>query len=92
LIAEARATDIIAMRKVAELKAKADKYDALQAKKMEKVRAAKGLPRVATPGVPQGAEQTRLARKDAAFERAKTSGGQARVEAFDEYLKAAKII
>lgn len=92
LIAEARATDIIAMRKVADLKAKADKYDALQAKKMEKVRAAKGLPKVATPGVPQGAEQTRLARKDAAFERAKTSGGQARVEAFDEYLKAAKII
>jgi hypothetical protein len=68
LISQARADDILAMRKVAELKAKADKYDALNAKKMEKVRAAKGLPRVATPGVPQGNEQLRANRATAAWE------------------------
>lgn len=50
LIAEARATDILAMRKVADLKRDADKYRALMAKKMEKVRAAKGLPKISTPG------------------------------------------
>jgi hypothetical protein len=88
LIAEARATDIIAMRKVADLKAKADKYDALQAKKMEKVRAAKGLPKVATPGVPQGAEQTRKARAQAAWEATKSSKGRARDEAFAAYLQS----
>ena len=92
LIGQARASDILAMRTAAEWKAKAAKYDALQAKKMEKVRAAKGLPRTVKPGVAVSNEQTRAVRKDAAFERAKNSGGQARVEAFDEYLKSAGII
>jgi hypothetical protein len=56
LIASAAATDILAMRKVADLKAKADKWDALQKKKMEGVRAAKALPKVARPGtaLPKG--------------------------------------
>jgi hypothetical protein len=53
LIGQARASDILAMRKAADWKAKAEKYDALQAKKMEKVRAAKDLPRVAKPGSAQ---------------------------------------
>jgi hypothetical protein len=59
LISQARAQDIIAMHKVATIKAKADKFDALMAKKMEKVRAAKKLPPVATPGVsnPDGVKQ-----------------------------------
>jgi hypothetical protein len=92
LITQARAADIIAMKKVADLKAKAAKYDALQAKKMEKVRAAKGLPRAVKPGVAVSSDQTRTVRKDAAFERAKNSNGQARVEAFDEYLRSAGII
>jgi hypothetical protein len=52
-IAEARASDILAMQKVSQLKAKADKYDTLMAKKMETVRAAKALPKVAKPGVAQ---------------------------------------
>jgi hypothetical protein len=51
LIAQARAPDILAMRKAAEWKAKADQLDRLNAKKMEKVRAAKGLPDSATPTV-----------------------------------------
>jgi hypothetical protein len=53
LIGQARASDILAMRKAADWKAKAEKFDALQAKKMEKVRAAKDLPRVAKPGSAQ---------------------------------------
>ena len=59
LIASAGAHDILAMKKVAELKAKADRWDALQRKKMETVRAAKALPKVAKPGTaqPKGAAQ-----------------------------------
>lgn len=53
LIEQARAPDILAMKTAAEWKAKADKYDGLMAKKMEKVRAAKTLPKVATPGTKQ---------------------------------------
>jgi hypothetical protein len=59
LIGQARATDILAMRTAAEWKAKASKYDALQAKKMEKVRAAKGLPKQVKPGVSQTTDQSR---------------------------------
>jgi hypothetical protein len=57
-IAEARATDILAMRKAADWKAKAAKYDALMSKKMEKVREAKALPKVSRPGAaqPKGAQ------------------------------------
>jgi hypothetical protein len=64
LIEQARAPDILAMRKAAEWKAKADKLDRLEAKKMEKVRAAKGLPKVATPGTsraPGAAQQNQYA-------------------------------
>lgn len=53
LIAQARAPDILAMRTAAEWKAKADQLDRLNAKKMEKVRAAKELPRVSKPGTAQ---------------------------------------
>lgn len=42
--------DILAMRTAHEWKTKSDKYDALMAKQMEKVREAKSLPRVSRPG------------------------------------------
>lgn len=42
--------DLLALHKVSAIKAKADKYDALMAKQMEKVREAKNLPRVSRPG------------------------------------------
>lgn len=45
--------DVLALRTAAEWKAKADKLDALMAKRMEKVRGAKNLPRVSRPGVAQ---------------------------------------
>jgi hypothetical protein len=50
---DATANEISALVKAGEWKAKADKLDALMAKKMETVRAAKGMPRVSKPGVPQ---------------------------------------
>jgi hypothetical protein len=87
LISQARASDILAMRTASNWKAKADKYDALQAKKMENVRAAKGLPRVATPGVAQGGDQVRANRAATAFERAKsTNNREAKGAAFYEFL------
>lgn len=53
-IDEASAADILALRAVSQLKAKADKYDTLMARQMEKVREAKTLPKVSRPGVSQG--------------------------------------
>lgn len=93
LIAQARADDILAMKTAADWRAKAQRYDALMAKKMEKVRSAKGLPKVATPGVAQGSEQTRQARAAAAFDRAKGAKSiQDRSDAFADYLTAKGII
>lgn len=59
LIAQARACDIIAMKNVAVLKAKADKYDELNKAKMVNVRAAKGstIPPTARTAAPQGNRQ-----------------------------------
>lgn len=54
LISNARGVDIIAMRGVATLKAKADKWDALQKAKMAPVRAAKGIPPASRPGASGG--------------------------------------
>lgn len=48
------AQDVLAMQAVSVLKAKADKYDTLMAKQMEKVREAKKLPKVSRPGVAAG--------------------------------------
>lgn len=53
-MAQAGSTDILALKMAAEWKAKADKLDALMSKRMEAVRAAKGLPKMARPGVTQG--------------------------------------
>ena len=88
LISQARADDILAMKTAAEWKAKATRYDALMSKKMEKVRSAKGLPKVATPGVSQGTDQLRANRAKAAFERVQSSRNvQDKGDAFYEYLK-----
>lgn len=50
LISQARAPDILAMRVANDWRQKAIKYDALQKTKMEKVRAAKGKPKMTQPG------------------------------------------
>jgi hypothetical protein len=53
---DASANEIAVLVKAGEWKGKADKLDALMVKKMETVGAAKGMPRVSKPGVPQGKE------------------------------------
>ena len=50
-LSQANAQDILALKKATEWKADAEKYRALQKGKMEKVRAAKTLPRAVRPGV-----------------------------------------
>jgi hypothetical protein len=88
LIGQARATDILAIRQAAEWKADAEKYRALQKSKMEKVRAARGLPRVATPGVSQGPDQLRARTAQAALDTALTSKNRdVSGAAFYQYLE-----
>lgn len=53
LMAEATSSDILALKKAAEWKAKAEKFDALNKDKMTAVRAAKGLPTMGKPGTVQ---------------------------------------
>jgi len=50
LMSEATAQDILALKYVSSIKAKADKYDALISKKMSAVSRARQLPRIAKPG------------------------------------------
>lgn len=50
LMADAGATDILALKKAAEWKAKAQKFDKLMAKRMDTVRSAKTMPRMTRPG------------------------------------------
>lgn len=60
VMAQARAADIIALRRIGDFKAKADKYDQLMKKKMEPVRAAKpALPPAARPGAQTGQQRPR---------------------------------
>jgi hypothetical protein len=55
---------------------------------MEKVRAAKGLPRVAKPGVAQGGDQLRARSAQAAIETARTAKNRdVQGAAFFDYLK-----
>jgi hypothetical protein len=86
LIGQARAPDILAMRKVAEAFDKADKYDALQRTKMEKVRSAKGKPPVsAKPGMaqaPGAARQQQYAADREAMRNGDTRATQRVVDTF----------
>ena len=56
-IAQAWPSDVLAMKRVAAFKADAEKWRALQARKMEGVRAARQLPKVSRPGVASGGGQ-----------------------------------
>jgi hypothetical protein len=59
---------------------------------MEKVRAAKGLPKSVKPGVAVSNEQTRAVRSNDAWERTKNSSGQARNDAFADFLQTQGIL
>lgn len=73
LMAEASSADIIALKKASEWKADAEKYRALMAKKMETVRAAKDLPKMARPGVKPSKQQANAARSQQAWDRLKAN-------------------
>lgn len=66
----ANATEVLALKKASEWKAKAERWDAFQASKMTKVRAAKALPRVSTPGT-AAAKPSKSQQADNAFARAR---------------------
>lgn len=86
-LAEPDARDILALRKVAELKTKADKYDKLMAGRMENVRRGKQLPKVSRPGQaqPQGAASARRLESDRNAMRSGDMDAAARV--FGRHLK-----
>jgi hypothetical protein len=83
----ADADQIIALNTVAQFKAKAEKYDALMKKQMERVRQGKNPPPISRPGVVQNPEAKQKKVAEAAWQRAKNSQGAARVDAFAEYLQ-----
>jgi hypothetical protein len=85
-LADVNAQEVLAMKRATDWKAKADKYDALMAKKMETVREAKNLPRLSRPGSPPTRAQAGVKAVEASFERARNSKGAARTEAFADYL------
>ena len=89
LMAQAGADDIVALKKAAEWKSKAEKFDAWQARKMQNVRAAKALPKVAKPGVTSSGNPSKAARADAAWARAKVSRSG---DDFADFLEAKGIL
>lgn len=56
VMAQARAADILALRKIGDWRSDAEKYRSLMKKKMEPVRAAKSLPPAGRPGVTAAAQ------------------------------------
>ena len=67
------ASEMLALKKAGEWRAKAAKWDAFQSSKMAKIRAAKDLPKVATPGTGSRVNQSKADKATAAFNRAKVS-------------------
>jgi len=75
-LSNANATEMLALKAASEWKDKADRWDAFQASKMTKVRAAKNLPRTQTPGTAPTRAVTGQAKADLAWQRAsKTKSG-----------------
>src|SRR3546814_15144462 len=66
----AGATNIVALKRALDWKAKAEKYDALQSRKMAAVRAAKELPKVMKPNSSQTRADQGSSRTEAAWQRA----------------------
>lgn len=89
LMAQAGADDIMALKRASEWKSKAEKYDAWQARKMQNVRAAKALPKVAKPGTTPSGNPSKASRANAAWERAKVSRSG---DDYADYLEAKGIL
>lgn len=73
LMNEASSSDILALRKAHGWKQDAEKYRGLMGKKMETVRAAKTLPKMATPGVKPSKRQMNAANSQKAWNRVKAN-------------------
>lgn len=73
LMNEASSSDILALKKAMGWKQDAEKYRELQGKKMETVRAAKGLPKMAVPGVKPSKRQLNAVSSQKAWDRVKAN-------------------
>lgn len=88
VMAQASAADVLALRKAAEWKSKASKYDALQKTKMDTVRSAKTLPKVSRPGVAPTRGEVSNARAAQSWQNVKTAKSKdAQASAFADYLE-----
>lgn len=85
-IPNADANEVLAMKQVSDWKADALKYRTLMSKKMETVRAARGLPPLARPGSAATRGQNNAKAAATSFQRAVESKGSARVDNFADYL------
>lgn len=85
-LAHVNAQDVLAMKAVSELKAKADKFDTLMAKQMERVREAKKLPRISKPGTPQGRGVVQGQRMEADRKAMRAGDEDATVRVFGRHL------
>lgn len=92
LMAQASSVDIIALKKASDWKAKAEKYDKLMSGKMEAVRAAKGLPKMARPGVKPDAKQASATATQKAWDNAKKSTGRTRESHFADWAEKSGLI
>lgn len=72
-LSNANAAEMLALKTASDWKAKADRWDAFQASKMNKVRAAKTLPRVQTSGTAPTRAMSSQGKADLAFQRATKS-------------------
>ena len=66
-------TAIKALKATSEWKAKADKYDALMKRQMERVRQGKNPPPITKPGTAKAPDATKKARADAAWQQAQSA-------------------
>ena len=92
-LSQANAQDILALKKATEWKADAEKYRALQKGKMEKVRAAKTLPKAVRPGVAPTRGEINTNRSQAAWQNVKAAKSKdAQANAFADYLESSGIL
>lgn len=92
LMAQASSVDILALRQASIWKAGYDKYKKLEGAKMEAVRAAKGLPKMARPGVKPDAKQASATATQKAWDNAKKSTGRDRESHFAEWAEKSGLI
>lgn len=72
-LSNSSASELLALKTANEWRAKAAKWDAFQSSKMHKVRAAKALPKVATPGTAAPRTASKADKAATAFNRARQS-------------------